>query len=304
MISALSFGEILWDIIEGEAHIGGATFNLAAHLSKMGAEVYMISSLGEDDLGFRAFERAKDFGIRREFITFQSEYPTGTVDVFLDSGGHPDYTIHEDTAWDNLDDPMASRGQIVSREWDVFCFGTIAQRTQRNREVLASVIDGIQTRHTFYDMNLRQSYHHPEWIESSLSRSSIVKLNDDEAAAVARMLGKKTVEDVEDLHLLMKTMAADYDIDVVIVTRGNTGAVAYKGGRFFESICADVDVVDTVGAGDSFSAGFLFAYLSGHDVDFSVQSAGKIADFVVTRRGAIPEYTDKQRSELSRITGG
>ena len=303
MISALSFGEILWDIIEGEAHIGGAPFNLAAHLVKMGAQAYMISSLGADDLGRRAVDSVAKLGINPAYITVQREHPTGTVDVFLDEHGHPDYTIHEGTAWDNLDITEDAFRSIGALSWDVFCFGTLAQRSDKNRAYLGMLLDGIRTRHIFYDMNLRQSYFRRDWIEHSLSHATIVKLNDDEAIRIADMLCGELIEKREDLYPFIKALASDYEIDVIVLTLGKDGAITYKNGVYSESTCGDVAVVDTVGAGDSFSAGFLFAFLSGVDVGAAAIFAGKIADFVVSQRGAIPDYTRSQRRELNQITG-
>lgn len=303
MISALSFGEILWDIIEGEAHIGGAPFNLAAHLVKMGAQAYMISSVGTDVLGRRAEDFIAKLGIDPAYITVQKEHPTGSVDVFLDGHGHPDYAIHECTAWDNLDISEDALRSISARSWDVFCFGTLAQRSDKNRAYLGMLLDGIRARHIFYDMNLRQSYYRREWIEHSLSHATIVKLNDDEAIHIADMLCGESIEKKENLYPFIKALASDYEIDVIVLTLGKDGAIAYKNGVYSESTCGDVAVVDTVGAGDSFSAGFLFSLLSGADVGAAAKFAAKIADFVVSHRGAIPEYTHEQRRELEQITG-
>ena len=303
MIRALSFGEILWDIIQGEAHIGGAPFNLAAHLVKMGAKAGIISSLGTDDLGERALAGVKDLGIDPRFITVQDAYPTGTVDVFLDDQGHPDYTIHTDTAWDNLSVSEDDLRVITAESWDVFCFGTLAQRSEKNRQLLLSVLTGIDAGHIFYDMNLRQRYYRKDWIERSLDFTTILKLNDDEAASVAEMFVMPSIKTEDDQRSFAHALALHHDLDVVILTRGNDGAMAYAGGEVYESSCGDVEVVDTVGAGDSFSAGFLTAYLSGAEVSVATEFASGIADFVVSQRGAIPDYTQEQKDALKSLTG-
>ena len=297
-IRALSFGEILWDIIEDVPHIGGAPFNLSAHLSLLGAEVSMVSALGSDDLGRRAMGLTRNFGIDTRFITDLSDLPTGSVDVFLDDKGHPDYVIHENVAWDNLALQPPKMRELTSEPWDVFCFGTLAQRTAANRDLLAAILEGLGHAHIFYDVNLRQSYYTGELIERSLEASTIVKLNDEELGIIGRMLFDLEVASEPEERSFVGQFARRYDLEVVLVTRGGEGALTYHDGEFGETSCGDVEIVDTVGAGDSFSAGFLYAFLSGRDAFESSRFASRLADFVVGNRGAIPEYSAEIRREL------
>jgi fructokinase len=301
MFRALTFGEILWDIIEGEPYIGGAPFNLAAHLTRMGGEVSMVSALGDDDLGRRAREKALSFGINTEFVSESTDSPTGTVDVFLDADGHPDYTIHEGTAWDRLAIPEPLLGKLILREWDVICFGTLAQRSSVNRSLLSDILSQATSRHVFYDVNLRQEYYTAEWITDSLAGSTIVKLNDDEVREISSLLYADRIQSPADEEAFVRKMAADYGLDSVLVTRGSGGALVYSGGVFGTTECADVEIADTIGAGDSFGAGFLAAYLCGRTALESARLASRVADFVVSRRGAIPAYTDELAAEIARL---
>ncbi len=301
MIHALTFGEILWDIIEGEPYIGGAPFNLAAHLSRMGGAVSMVSALGGDDLGVRALEKVRSFGISSEFVAEAAGGDTGTVDVFVDADGHPDYIIHEGTAWDQLSLPTSLFESLIGRKWDVVCFGTLAQRSGGNRSLLADILSSTGSRHVFYDVNLRQKYYTSEWITDSLTRSSIVKLNDDEAKCIADLLYNDEISSTQGEEIFVRRLAEDYELESVLVTRGKGGALVYHGGVFNTTECADVEVVDTVGAGDSFSAGFLHAYLSGRDALESAMFASRVGDFVVSRRGAVPEYSDELVAEIEGL---
>lgn len=291
---ALAFGEILWDIIDGVPYIGGATFNLLAHMSKMGADAYMISALGDDDLGKRALTEVKQLNINTPYIKRYSGFPTGTVDVFIDSQGQPDFSIHEETAWDHIELDEESRSAILNDTWDAFCFGTISQRTESNRSLLHLLLSQIHSRHFFYDVNLRQSYYDRSWIEPLLEHSTILKLNDQEVIVLSRMFYQ------EDLGMeeFAVRLSADFSLEVVLITRGGEGALIYDGKSFSSTGCEDVPIADTVGAGDSFSAGFLTAYLAGYDALQAAQFAGRVADFVVTQTGAVPEYPEELESDL------
>jgi fructokinase len=135
-MKSLAFGEILCDIIDGNAYIGGAPFNLAAHMSKMGMESFIISSLGKDKLGIEACEILDNVDIHKNYVSVLDSHPTGTVDVVLDEAGIPDYVINENTAWDNIELSKDAINKIFSEKWDIFCFGTLAQRTENNKNLL------------------------------------------------------------------------------------------------------------------------------------------------------------------------
>ncbi|MBT3275676.1 MAG: carbohydrate kinase [Spirochaetales bacterium] len=300
-MNVLSFGEILWDIIEGRPYLGGAVFNLTAHLSLMGAGAAIISALGNDDLGRKALQDIQGYGIEADFIEKDHPRPTGTVDVFLDQKGHPDYTIHENTAWDNLSLGSIDLTTLSRESWDVFCVGTLAQRTEFNRNLLTRVFSAIDPTHVFYDVNLRQNYYDSERISATLHRSTIAKLNDDEVDVISQLFYKKPVSTPADEEAFVKSIYRQFNLQTVLVTRGGAGALVFDGSDFSTTTCQKVTVVDTVGAGDSFSAGFLFSYLSGRTVHESAVFAGRIADFVVGKRGAIPEYTQDIVRDLHEL---
>ena len=258
-MKAISFGEILWDIIENKAHVGGAPFNLTAHLAKMGMSSYIISALGDDDLGYQAMDKVKSFNMNNSFISVLKNHPTGTVDVELTGAGIPTYIIHENTAWDNIILSKEKSKELFTKNWDVFCFGTLAQRTESNRKLLFDILENISVKHIFYDVNLRQEYYNKEWIETSLNKTTILKVNDEEAVFLSKQLFDKILTEKQFVVELSKK----YSINLVCITRGSEGVAVYHNGQFDEIPSVKVKVADTVGAGDSFSAGFLFAYLSG-----------------------------------------
>ncbi len=296
-MKAISFGEILWDIIEGKAHIGGAPFNLTAHLAKMGFNSYIISALGSDELGDKALKALKSFNMNDAYVSTLKEYPTGTVDVKITGEGMPTYIIHENTAWDNISLSQKQHNDLGSQNWDVFCFGTLAQRTESNRTLLTRLLENIKSKHVFYDVNLRQEYFKKEWIENSLKKSTIVKVNDEEAEFLSEKLFNKKLTEKRFAEELAKV----YDVSLVCITRGGDGVAVYNNNEFCEIPSVKVKVADTVGAGDSFSAGFLYAYLTGHSPEKSAKFAVKVGGFVASSYGAIPEYSNDLIQELKNL---
>lgn len=293
----ISFGEVLWDIIGGVPHIGGAPFNLAAHLSRMGASSYLISSVGNDDLGLRALISARDYGIDTTGIRTHPSLPTGIVDVRLSREGIPDFSIQGPAAWDEIELNEREIAKIELHGCDALCLGTLAQRSPKNREALARLIDTLKPPLVFYDVNIRQTYYEREWIEQSLMRSDVVKLNDDEARFLSSLLFSAFLDE----HGFAVRLCDIYSIRILCVTRGERGTAVYGEGRFIEIPGIPVHVADTVGAGDAFSAAFLYAYLKGHDLEESASFAVRIGSFVASRKGAVPEYSDGIIREINRI---
>ncbi len=293
----LSFGEVLWDIIEDKEYLGGAPFNLAAHASKMGMGSYMISSVGKDQRGDKVLEAARKHEVDLAYTGVHPDKPTGTVDVFL-KDGQPSYTINENVAWDEiiLDDVQIEN--IAGVQWDVFCFGTLAQRTESNCRLLDRLVSTINAKHILYDINLRQDYYNIDIIKNSLEHSTILKLNDEEAWKIAKLLFNK---EEKDLKIISQMLAEKCNLKIVCITRADEGAVVFSDNEYKEIPGIDVKIADAVGAGDAFSAGFLFAYFS-HNTPFeSAEFANEIGTFVACNTGAIPDYSEEIRNKLKKI---
>lgn len=292
-MKVLSFGEILWDIIEGKHYLGGAPFNFAAHFAQCGAQVHMISRLGKDDLGKQAFEKVKALQVDSTFIQWDNQYPTGTVDVFL-SNGQPTYTIHPNVAYDFLDfEALKSKG-FIEQDFDIFAFGTLAQRNATSRATLAQILKTKSFQHVFYDVNLRKDCYTPENIKASLDWSTILKLNDDEVV----MLSEFIYGTPKDIPTFCTAVAKDFDQHLIIVTAGAKGCyVFYEGAlHFVES--QKVEVADTVGAGDSFSAAFLFTFFKTNDPLKAAYAANRVGGFVASSHGPIPAYSEEIKGVL------
>ena len=291
------FGEILWDIIDSKSYIGGAPFNLAAHLAKMGCKSTLISSVGKDDLGRKALREAKKLGIDSVFIGVHPYLPTGTVEVSLNESAHPTYQINENVAWDNIILDQDLIDNLTKNKWEIFCFGTLAQRTKENREVLSQIISQVRPHHLFYDLNLRQNFYNKDWIEKSLCQCSIVKMNDREALIISELLFGQTLKQEN----LAELICQEYDPSIVCITHGKNGSSVYRNGKLEKVPGLNGPVADTVGGGDSYSAGFLFSYLCGASIYEAAEFAEIVGNFVVSQSGAVPKYPKWLEKEIENL---
>lgn len=292
-MKTLALGEILWDIIEGKAHIGGSPFNVAVHLSKMGANSYLASSVGADHLGTGAKEHARNFDVHTDFISTLNDKPTGTVLVELKEG-QPDYTIVEGVAWDNifLDETQLTR--LLNTTWDYLVFGTLAQRTASNKVLYQKILKDVKANNIFFDVNLRQSYFSKEIVEASLPYASILKLNDEEVSPISNLVYGQTL----NFKDFSERTSQEFDIHTICITRGGDGVLVYSKNNFYDIPGVKVAVADTVGAGDSFSAAFLYTLHQTGDAALAAQRGCQLGAFVASREGAVPDYTAALKEAL------
>lgn len=295
---ALSFGEILWDIIEDQEHIGGAPFNLAAHLAQMGAESALVSSVGEDDRGLRALRSVEQFRVMSDYIRSNPELPTGTVLVSLDAQGKPSYDIRSGSAWDSIKLDQKHLSSISAESWDVVAFGTLAQRSKENRVTLQQLVEAAAAREVFFDVNLRLDYYSKQLLHDSMGMASILKLNDEELDTVSELLFDKVMPEQDFCTRLEER----WGVHTVVLTRGKLGSSVFSKGRLVHIPVVDVRVEDTVGAGDSYSAAFLYAYFITEDVEKAANLAALVSSYVASRNGAVPAYDEPVRKAIARIT--
>jgi len=289
-IRALTFGEALFDIIKGSAHLGGAPLNLAAHLAKLGAKPAVLTAAGKDEHGKILLARAEEMGVDTSYILTDENRPTGTVTVELKNEGIPVFSINEGVAWDAITPDESKFKALTREEWDVFCFGTLAQRSEENRKTLERLLLEIKAKNVFYDVNLRTGFYRKEWISFSLEHCTILKMNEEEAATISRMFFG-TVHSFRTLCLLLSEKYPE--MSVICITKGPEGAAVYHEGIYEEIAATPVEVADTVGAGDAFSAGFLYTYLSGYGVSKAASIASILGTYVASKPGSVPEYSEE-----------
>jgi fructokinase len=260
-VNLLSIGEILWDLIDGSAHLGGAPFNLAVQARKLGHRVAFVSAVGDDDLGRAALREAAARGIATEFIATVAGARTGTVTVALDKEGQPTFTIHRPAAYDCI----PRRGIDFDADW--ICFGTLHQTMPAMRRLTQELIDAHPRARRFYDVNLRPGCYTPELIAELLPLATVVKLNESEAEELEGMFGPREWE-------------------AACITRGAAGCTIFLNGERVDCPGYPAKVADAVGAGDAFSAAFLHGLELGWPAREIGNFANRIAAEAASRHGA------------------
>jgi len=277
----VGLGEVLWDLLPGGRQMGGAPANFACHAHALGAEAHLISRVGNDDLGHEIIARLDTLGVGTDSIAVDGLHPTGTVSVELD-GGQPRYLIHEEVAWDFIEATPAALAAIGMA--DAVCFGTLAQRREPSRSTIISLVNaGPPAALRILDVNLRQNYYSSRLINESLAFANVLKLNDTELPQLAAFLDLSG-----DERSQIRLLAERNLLRVVACTRGKRGSLLYSEGRWSEHPGLPANVVDTVGAGDSFTAVLTLGLLAGWDLDHINETANVVAAFVCSQPGATP----------------
>lgn len=281
----LAFGEILWDVIEGREHLGGAPFNFAVHSAQCGNKSSIISKLGRDLRGMRALDLSKAHGVDTSLIQWDDVYPTGVVDVTL-SQGQPDYVIRPDAAYDFITNTGDWMGALPEHKFEVFYFGSLVQRNSVSFKTLHTILERNQFRHIFYDVNLRKGGFTPEIIKVSLNACTILKLNEDEVAVISELLMRSAMSN----ERFCEHIKSEYpNIKLVIITASEKGCLIHER-ELLHVPGTLVTVQDAIGAGDAFSASFMHIYGLTGDALRAAQVANQVGAFVATRTGAIPKY--------------
>lgn len=300
MSKILSFGAIVWDIIEGVPYIGGAPFNLAAHAARCDLQSYMLTSLGMDEFGDRSLVEMERLGVGRSYVQRDPQHATATVVVTLSETGQPTYDIKDNVSYDFIAANEQLFDAIERDRFTAFSFGTIEQRTPTTRETLYQILKLLKDIHVLFDVNLRLDYYSREIITASLEYATILKINSEEAHVLSEMLYNRPLSEQEFANLIR----GDYEIETVLVTRGEQGCMVISDGVSAELPGVSVAVVDTVGAGDAFSAGFLAELCRDKSPEESARFANRLGAFVASRRGAIPPYDDETMKLIRANNGG
>lgn len=279
----VGIGEILWDILPEGKQLGGAPANFAYHAMALGSRSHIVSAVGDDPPGREILEHLRRSGLDPEYIAVDAQHPTGVVTVEVDAKGVPAFSIREKVAWDNIVFTGRARGLAASA--DAVCFGTLAQRSAQSRGSIRRFLESVsQNCLCIYDVNLRQEYYSGEIIRESLRQCDVLKLNDQELPVVAEVLSVSGSEPE-----ILARIIGDYQLKLVALTLGGKGSrlVSRTGSSFMEAL--NVPVVDTVGAGDAFAAALTVGLLRQLPLREIHENARRLAGFVCTRHGAVPE---------------
>ncbi len=279
----VGLGELLWDILPDGKKIGGAPGNFAYHASQFGYNGAVVSAVGSDKLGDEILDNIAQKGLSGSIE--RVAYPTGSVQVTLDANGVPIYDIKENVAWDNI--PYTEKLEMIAKDTYAVSFGSLAQRNVVTRETINKFIDAMpdeKGRYKIFDINLRQGFYTKETVCNSMEKCNILKINDEELVAISRMFGYPGIDLQDKCWILL----AKYKLELLILTCGVNGSYVFTPGNVSFVATPKVEVADTVGAGDSFTATFISSLLSGENVKDAHMKAVRVSAYVCTQHGAMP----------------
>jgi fructokinase len=244
-----------------------------------------VSAIGDDLLGREITANLQEKALLTSIQVV--DQPTGTVQVTLDKKGIPQYEICENVAWDNI--PFTAELMGLAAETQTVCFGSLAQRNEVSHQTILRFLDALPSDALkVFDINLRQHFYTKPLIEASLKRCNILKINDDEVKIVAELFQWSNLSEIE----VCLRLKSDFDLQMVVLTKGTEGSHVFSNDKTTFKPTPIVEVADTVGAGDSFTATFVAAILKGKDLEVAHELAVQVSAFVCTQKGAMPKLPD------------
>lgn len=304
----LGLGELLWDLLPEGPRLGGAPANFTVMSGRLGAHAAILSRIGRDDLGRQAVELLDPLPADTEYLQVDPAHETGRVTVALQDG-QPEYVIHEPAAWDFLE--LTDDWVQLAERADAICFGSLAQRAPESRQTIQTLVAQARAECVrVFDVNLRAPFFSGEVIQESLELASVVKMNDAEVPVVLGLLGLPAAGSGETpvLRAACERLLGEFPgLKLAAVTRGGQGSVLVSREGWHEHPGVPVKVVDTIGAGDAFTAAMTHTLLSGAGLDTAglarLNEAGnRWGAWVAGQRGAMPELSEEMRLELTTLS--
>jgi fructokinase len=285
----VGIGEILWDMLPGGKQLGGAPANFAYQANALGGSGAVLSRIGADDLGREILDRLDAANIDRQFVSTDPHHPTGTVEVRVDAHGIPEYVIHQDVAWDHLE--ITPQLLALAARVDCVCYGTLAQRGEASRRAIAAFLKATRVDCLrVFDINLRQSFYDAGLIADLMKVSRVLKVNDAELPVVGELLGLGSSEDE-----IVGNLLRQFELRAIALTRGGHGSSIFTPEGVYHQGPVEVKVVDTVGAGDAFTAAMSLGICAGVEMGKIGEMAARAAAFVCTQSGAMPPMPSELR---------
>jgi len=286
----VGLGEVLWDILPSARVLGGAPTNFAYMTSVLGNRGVVASRVGQDSLGQEACEVMRNLGLTTSYIQRDESHETGSAGVLLDSAGLPTFTIKESVAWDFLD--WTSAWEELSAKADVVCFGSLAQRSATSANTIDRFLGNIRKEALkIFDINLRQSFYSIDILRKLFRQADIVKLTDNEMRRVGSLF---LSDETNDEGKLADWLRREFELKLVCITRGEHGSLLVSEREAVEHPGLAVEVVDTVGAGDAFTACLADQFVQGRPLTEINEAANRFASWAVTQRGAMPNIDPAQ----------
>ncbi|GAP68897.1 sugar/nucleoside kinase, ribokinase family [Bacteroidales bacterium 6E] len=291
----VAFGELVWDLFPDDQKIGGAPVNLVFRVNAMGDEGFLLSRIGEDQLGHDALAELAKLKISDSNVQVDPIFPTGTAHIRIGSEGRPDYVIEPDMAFDHIE--FTAEALKLVRSADCLVYGTLVQRYGISKNTLRELLKESPAPVKYLDLKLRKNCFNRPILESSLEAANILRVKENELFTLKSELGLFEFE----TRALAQEVINEYNIDIVLVTKSKSGACAVcNDGSYFEDPGYKIDIVDTVGSGSAFSAAFLHVYLENRNVEEALNFANAAGAAVAATHGATSYISKRQITELMR----
>ena len=300
MNNILVFGEILYDIYDDVAVIGGAPFNYSVQLSRLISKndnLKFITALGKDDFSKDAFKFIENENIDSSLMQVLNNYETGKATVFMNENKIPDYIIHENVAWDNIEF-NSDIEKALKEKYDLFYFNILSCRSEKSYNTLKNIFKNINSKYKVCDVTFRKNYYTKEKIKEALEFINILKINDDELAIIKSLFYPNLQNDNE---ILLKNLNKDFNIDYIFLTLGKSGASSFYNNQYIFKPSNKIKVVDTVGAGDSFCAALSYAILKKLDIKKVLDFASAVSEEMIQVKGGTAKYNIKALKEKFNI---
>ncbi len=292
-------GELLWDLFPEGKQLGGAPANFAYMTSLLGDEGLVASRVGNDALGRSAARRLQGIGLKSSYLQLDPTHRTGTVKVEVDAAGQPTFEIAESVAWDYFQ--WTTEWNELAERVDGVCFGSLAQRSPRSQATIRAFLQAVRPKTVrIFDVNLRQEFYSKETLDESLQLTDILKLNHDELVGVVKLLGHPPEPEEDAARWLRDT----YKLKLVCVTRGANGSLLVAEKETSNHPGCKVNVVDTVGSGDAFTAALVYHYLRGASLATLNEAANGMGAWVAGQLGATPKRDNRHLERIRSTNGG
>ena len=277
----VAIGAVLWDVFPDGERLGGAPANFAVHAAALGVRSAMVSCVGDDARGKAALEILSGHGVAIDAVQIHAHRPTGRVNVTL-ADGQPTYEIVEGVAWDAI--TWCAELAPIARSAHALCFGTLDQREAQSRRAITNFLDAVSPDCLcVLDINFRQHYHTDEIVRESLTRADVLKLNDEEVVLLRDYVGGE-----EDVDVFLTGICVRFDLRCVILTLGEQGCRVVSEEGICQAVGKKQEVVNTVGAGDAFTAAYVVHLLAGAPMQMCAEQANAVGGFVTTQDGGMP----------------
>lgn len=284
----VAFGEVVWDVLPNGKVLGGTPLNMAFRCNSFNEQGFLLSRVGDDDLGSEAIEKIKELGIADENVQIDTEFPTGTVLITFENNYDSRYIVTPDVAFDHIE--FTAEALKLVRDADCLFYGLLPQRFGISKNTLRELIKESPDSLHFFDLKLFDHFFNAKVVENLLESSNIVRIKEKEIAFLSRELGLNA----DNLNVFCVGLSQKYKIDLILITRGQNGIFAFdkKKSAFFDHGYS-IEITDNIGSGMAFSAGFLHYYLNGKSIQQAIKFGNAAGALNTTKRGATSYFNKK-----------